>query len=60
MPQVCSAITIMRTPKMMYHHEADVPINLPANEAATPNAVNVTAAPAAKVTDSQSARFVSR
>lgn len=59
-PQVCNAIRIMRIPKMIYHHEAEVPISLPASEATTPNTVNVTAAPAAKVTDSQSARLVSR
>lgn len=60
MPHVCKAIRIMSTPRIIYHHEADVPIKRPAREATTPSTVEVTAAPPAKVTDSQKALFVSR
>jgi hypothetical protein len=60
MPQVCKAIRIMRTPRIIYHHDAEVPISFPASEAITPNVVKVTAAPAANVTESQNTLFVSR
>ncbi len=59
-PQVYSAIRTINIPRMINHHEADVPISRPASEAITPNAVNVTAAPAAKVTDNRKALPVSR
>lgn len=58
-PQVCRAINTMSIPRTMYHHEADVPISFPASDAITPNALKVTADPAAKVMDKRKAVFVS-
>ena len=43
----------------MYHHELDVPISFPTDEAITPRIVNVIAVPTAKVNDSLNAFFVS-
>ena len=43
----------------MYHHELDVPISFPADEAIIPRVVKVIAVPTAKVTDSLNAFFVS-
>src|SRR5699024_10420322 len=49
--QVCNAISTISTPNSAYHHLPEAPINRPAREAIVPSSVNVTALPAAKISD---------
>lgn len=56
--QICSAIKTINIPRIRYHQVPVPIINLPSIDAATPRTVNVTADPAAKVSDSRKALLV--